>query len=122
MVERAERVADVVEQGAGHVVIATVGPIGPCRRLQRVGQTINQEAAEVSIEKAQVSDDTVGEVRIELHRRSSDVAPVLLGPLCHRPKGRSVGCGRRIGGHGSAHASRLLVVESGLGAVVQCEA
>ena len=84
VVVRAERVADVVEQGAGDVVVVAVGPVGAGCRLQRVGQAVDAEATEVAVEQAQMGDHPIGELRIELQRRGDDVTPVLLGALRHR--------------------------------------
>ena len=111
VVVRPERVADVVDEGAGDVVVVAVRPVGACRRLQRVRQAIDAEAAEVTVEQAQVGDDAIAEVGVELQRRGDDVPPVLLGALGHRREGGAVGS-RRVGGHWCAH--RRQATQAGL--------
>ena len=55
VVERPERVADVVEQGARHVLVVAPGPIGARGGLQRVREAVDLEPAEVTVEQAQVA-------------------------------------------------------------------
>ena len=53
----AERVADVVEQGAGDVLLVLAGPMGPGGGLEGVREPVDGEAPEVAVEQAEVSKD-----------------------------------------------------------------
>ena len=57
----AERVADVVEQGADDVLLVLPGPEGPGGGLEGVGQPVDGEAAEVAVEQPEVAEDPVGQ-------------------------------------------------------------
>ncbi len=56
VVPGAERVADVVEQRAGDVLVVLAGLEGERRREARVVQAIDREAAEVAVEQLQVRE------------------------------------------------------------------
>ena len=66
----AERVADVVEQGADDVLLVLAGPMGRRRGLEGVREPVDGEAAEVAVEQAQVGEDPVGQT-LAVARRSS---------------------------------------------------
>ena len=61
----AERVADVVQERAGDVVVVAVGSVGAGRGLQRVGEPVDREAAVVAVEEAEVVHHAVGEAGVE---------------------------------------------------------
>ena len=61
---RAERVADVVEQGAQHVLVVAAVALGAGRGLQAVLQPVDREAAVVELEVAHQPDDAFGDVAL----------------------------------------------------------
>ena len=89
-----EDVADVVEQGAHDVLVVLAAAVGARRRLQRVLEAIDGEAAGVTLEHPQVGEHAVGETGGELQVVAGDDAPVERRALRHRVERRR---GRRPG-------------------------
>src|SRR5205823_730258 len=79
----AERVADVVEQGADDVLLVLPGPEGPGGRLEGVRQAVDGEAAEVAVEEAEVVEHPVGQAPAVGHEALPDDRPVLGGRRLH---------------------------------------
>ena len=59
----AERVTDVVEQRAHDVLVVLAAAVGPGRRLQRVLEAVDGEAAGVALEQPEVGEHAVGRAR-----------------------------------------------------------
>ena len=90
VVERAECVADVVEQCAQDVAVVPSGSLRARRSLQGVGEPIDREAAEVAVEQPEVVEYPAGQVSHVVRLVAGDDLPVLLGALCHVREGRAV--------------------------------
>ena len=84
VVVRAEDVADVVEQGAHDVLVVLAGAVGARRRLQRVLEAVDGEAAGVALEQPQVGEHAVGQPGGERQVVVGDDAPVQRRALGHR--------------------------------------
>ena len=56
---RAERVADVVDECAEHVLVGTAGALGAGGGLQAVGQPVDGEAAVIAVEQPQMREDAI---------------------------------------------------------------
>ena len=84
----AQRVADVVEEGADEILLVLPGPEGPGGRLERVRQPVDGEAAEVAVEQAEMGQDPVGQAVAVLDEALSDDRPVLGGRLLHPGEAR----------------------------------
>jgi len=72
VVEAAQRVTDVVQQSADHVLVVTTVPQGTRGGLQAVGVAVHRKAAVVPVEQLQVGHHAVGQRLRELHELSSD--------------------------------------------------
>ena len=64
VVERAERVADVVQQRAQHVLVVAAVAFGPGGGLQAVLEPVDREPAVVDLEVAHQLDDAIGDERL----------------------------------------------------------
>ena len=76
MVERAERVTDVVDQCAEYVLVVFAVFLGSCRRLQAVLQAVDREAAVVLAEFAEQPDDSVSDKALGDAELGRDDGPV----------------------------------------------
>ena len=61
MVERPERVADVVDERARDVLVVAISAIGACCCLQGVREPIDDETAVVTVEQSEVVHHPIGE-------------------------------------------------------------
>jgi hypothetical protein len=62
-----------VEQRADDVLLVLTAAVREGRRLQRVPETVDREAAVVTVEKLQVSEDAVGQPAGELDEVDAEV-------------------------------------------------
>ena len=56
MVEAAERVADVMQEGADDIFLVAAIAVGAGGGLQRMGQPVDREAAIVSVQQFQMAE------------------------------------------------------------------
>jgi hypothetical protein len=83
MVEGAERVADVVQQRAGDVLVVAAVAQRAGRGLQRVRVAVDREAAVVALQDLQVLDHALGQGLREGHEFAGDDLPVGGGAVLH---------------------------------------
>jgi hypothetical protein len=83
VVEAAERVADVVQQRAHHVLLVAAVAQRAGGGLQRVGVAVDRKAAVVALEDLQVLDHAGGQAARELHELAADQLPVFARALLH---------------------------------------
>ncbi|MCY1441453.1 hypothetical protein D9M71_577700 [compost metagenome] len=98
-------VADIVEQGADHVfLVATIAP-GAGGGLQRVGQAVHGETAEVTFQQLQVRDDPYWQLTSIGAEVRGDDRPVFLRTILHVGK-TGIGIHRQSSGGLERHASQ----------------
>ncbi len=83
MVVGAEGVANVVQQCADHVFLVTPVTKGAGRGLQRVGQAIHRETAEVALKQLQMREDPRRQLSGIGTEIGGDNRPVFLGAVLH---------------------------------------
>jgi len=90
VVERRQRVADVVQQRAGDVLVVTPVFHREGSGEERVMETVDGEAAEVAIEELQVGEDSLRKLLGVLPELGGDEGPVVLSGLLDGGEGRVV--------------------------------
>jgi hypothetical protein len=88
MIERAERIADVVEQRHHDIFLIAAIAVRAGRGLQAMLEPIDRKAAIVAAEQLQMVEDAPAIVRGELLLLARDDVPVFLRPVDHRAEGR----------------------------------
>ncbi|MCY1314655.1 hypothetical protein D9M70_653310 [compost metagenome] len=83
MVEAAQRVADVVQQRADHVLLVAAVAQRARGGLQRVRVAVDRKAAVVAFEDLQVLDHARGQAARELHELAADQLPVFARAVLH---------------------------------------
>ncbi len=81
-----------MEQGADDVLLVLPGLEGPGGGLERVGQPVDGEAAEVAVEQPEVAEHPVGQALAVLDEALADDRPVLGRPLLHGMERRPQPC------------------------------
>lgn len=84
MVERAQRVADVVEQRHHHIGLVPPVAMGAGRGLEGMFEPVDREPAEIALEQLEVSQHAGGQLLREIAEMTADDVPVLLGAVDHR--------------------------------------
>ena len=79
----AQGVADVVQQGAHHVLLVLAVAVGQGGGLQAVGEAVHREAAAIAFQQLQVGDDAIGQFLGETAEGLADDLPILGGALFH---------------------------------------
>ena len=91
---------NVVHERAKHVLVVAAGPLGARRGLERVGQPVDREAAEVAAEQLEVGHQPLGQPDEVVDRRLADDSPVLLGAVGHGVELGELGRGAGQSWHG----------------------
>jgi len=84
VVVRGERIADVMQQRAHHVLFVHAVTMCERGRLQRMLHPIHREATAIAFEQLQMRDHAVWKLAIEGDRVRHDLHPVFLRALGHR--------------------------------------
>ena len=98
MIERRERIADVVDERAGDVFVVAARLHCQSRRQQRMPQPVHREAAEVAVQQPQVREYPLRQRLAVLHEVRGDDPPILGSGLLHAGEGRDtmIHCGQNI--------------------------
>ncbi|MNN38561.1 hypothetical protein D3C81_1525660 [compost metagenome] len=83
MVVRTQGVADVMQQGTNHIFLVAPVTKGTGGGLQRVGQAIHREAAEIAFQQFQVGHDPCGQLFGVGAEVGGDDRPIFLGTVLH---------------------------------------
>jgi hypothetical protein len=81
MIKTAERVSNVVQQGAGHVLVVTASLHGERRSEQRVMQAVDRESAKVAVEKLEMRHDALRKLLRIFHEVGRDERPIFAGGI-----------------------------------------
>src|SRR3546814_18823441 len=105
MIERAERVADVVEQRHHDIFLVAAIAVRARRGLQAMFEPIDRKAAIIAAEQLQMLEDALAIVRREFLLLARAAVPILLRPVVHRSEERSVGkeCGSTCRSRGAPY-------------------
>jgi len=87
MVEGPERVSNIVQQRAGHVLVVAAILYGEGRGEQRVMQAVHGKASEVAVQELQMGDDALGKLPGIFHEVRADERPILAGGMLNAGKG-----------------------------------
>ena len=82
----AKGIADVMQQGADHVLLVTPITQGEGGGLQTVAIAVNRKTTEVTIKQFHVRQHAVRETLGKLFRLRNDAGPILLSALVHASK------------------------------------
>src|SRR5580658_6686036 len=81
MVEGSERVSNVVQQGAGHVLVVAAILLSQGRGEERVMQAVDRKTSKVAVQELQMGDDALGKLLSILHEVRADERPILAGGM-----------------------------------------
>ena len=97
VVEGAQGVADVVQQGTDHIFVILSITVGQGGGLQAVLEPVDLETTEITFQQAQVRHDAIGQAFAEVAEGLGDDLPVLAGAVLHVGE-LGAGCGHVIHG------------------------
>ncbi|MDT4861676.1 hypothetical protein FQZ97_962910 [compost metagenome] len=77
VVEGAEKIADIMQKSANHVLLISRIAIGQSGRLETVGQPINRQSSEVPAQQTEMSQNAIGQFSRKGPGVFEDFCPVL---------------------------------------------
>jgi hypothetical protein len=87
MVERSERISNVVQQRAGHVFVVAAVLLSEGSGEQRVIQAVHRKSTKVAVQELQMGDDALGKPLGIFHEVRADERPILAGGMFNAGEG-----------------------------------